>query len=175
MKKIILNFEKKTNNFKALIQEALNMNLLNILVSKETRSELKQVERINTFSKDTELPVKNLIFKNLEHLKSSKKLEANRGIILELTIKADEQKVIELSKINEVDFIIVSAKDWKIIPFENLIAKMLLQMLSIGAEMKNNQRKIRQGEGIRLAQMKHIYSGRKKGARTSLENYQVNT
>jgi DNA invertase Pin-like site-specific DNA recombinase len=52
---------------------------------------------------------------------------------------------------------------------ENPIAKMLLQMLSIGAEMENNQRKIRQGEGIRLAQMKHIYSGRRKGARTSPE------
>ncbi|MBY9010985.1 MAG: 3-dehydroquinate synthase II [Candidatus Lokiarchaeota archaeon] len=137
MKKIILNFEKKTNNFKALIQEALNMNLLNILVSKETRSELKQVERINTFSKDTELPVKNLIFKNLEHLKSSKKLEANRGIILELTIKADEQKVIELSKINEVDFIIVSAKDWKIIPFENLIAKMHTNDTELIASVEN--------------------------------------
>jgi len=34
---------------------------------------------------------------------------------------------------------------------ENPIAKMLLQMLSIGAEMENNQRKIRQHEGIQLA------------------------
>ena len=34
---------------------------------------------------------------------------------------------------------------------ENPIAKMLLQMLSIGAEMENNQRKIRQFEGIKLA------------------------
>ena len=36
---------------------------------------------------------------------------------------------------------------------ENPIAKMLLQMLSIGAEMENNQRKIRQIEGIKLAQL----------------------
>ena len=50
---------------------------------------------------------------------------------------------------------------------ENPIAKMLLQMLSIGAEMENNQRKIRQREGIKLAQMKNIYAGRKKGAKTS--------
>ena len=50
---------------------------------------------------------------------------------------------------------------------ENPIAKMLLQMLSIGAEMENNQRKIRQYEGIKLAQMKNIYAGRKKGAKTS--------
>lgn len=50
---------------------------------------------------------------------------------------------------------------------ENPIAKMLLQMFSIGAEMENNQRKIRQREGIKLAQMKNIYTGRKKGAKTS--------
>ena len=48
---------------------------------------------------------------------------------------------------------------------ENPIAKMLLQMLSIGAEMENNQRKIRQIEGIKLAQMKNIYTGRKKGCK----------
>jgi DNA invertase Pin-like site-specific DNA recombinase len=50
---------------------------------------------------------------------------------------------------------------------ENPIGKMLLQMLSIGAEMENNQRKIRQMEGIKLAQMKNIYTGRKIGAKTS--------
>ena len=44
---------------------------------------------------------------------------------------------------------------------------MLLQMLSIGAEMENNQRKIRQREGIKLAQMKNIYTGRQKGAKSS--------
>jgi DNA invertase Pin-like site-specific DNA recombinase len=58
---------------------------------------------------------------------------------------------------------------------ENPIAKMLLQMLSIGAEMETNQRKIRQIEGIKLAQLKHVYSGRRRGAKTApasiLEKY----
>lgn len=137
MKKIILNFEKKTDNFKALIQEALNMNLLNILLSKETYQELKHIERINAFTRDTELPVKNLLFKNLEHLKNSKKSDVKRGILLELTIKADEQKVIKLSKLNEIDFIIVSAKDWKIIPFENLIATMHTNDTELIASVEN--------------------------------------
>lgn len=52
---------------------------------------------------------------------------------------------------------------------ENPVAKMLLQMLSIGAEMENNQRKIRQGEGIKLAQMKGRYNGRKRGAKADPE------
>jgi DNA invertase Pin-like site-specific DNA recombinase len=50
---------------------------------------------------------------------------------------------------------------------ENPIAKMLLQMLSIGAEMETNQRKIRQIEGIKLAQLKHVYSGRRRGAKSA--------
>jgi DNA invertase Pin-like site-specific DNA recombinase len=50
---------------------------------------------------------------------------------------------------------------------ENPIAKMLLQMLSIGDEMENNQRKIRQVEGIKLAQLKGVYKGRTRGARTT--------
>ncbi|NVM46083.1 MAG: 3-dehydroquinate synthase II [Candidatus Lokiarchaeota archaeon] len=137
MKKIILNFEKKTDNFKALVQEALNMNLLNFLLSKDTYSELKQVERINIFTKDTELPVKNLIFKNLEHLEVSKNLGANKGILLEIKVKSDEQKAIEISKKNEVDFIIVSAKDWKIIPFENLIANMHTNDTELIASVEN--------------------------------------
>ncbi|GAH19649.1 unnamed protein product [marine sediment metagenome] len=51
MKKIILNFEKKTDNFKDLVQEAFNMNFLNFLLSEETYSELEKIERINTFTK----------------------------------------------------------------------------------------------------------------------------
>ena len=50
---------------------------------------------------------------------------------------------------------------------ENPVAKMLLQMLSIGAEMENNQRKIRQSEGIQLAKIKGIFKDRINGARTS--------
>ena len=52
---------------------------------------------------------------------------------------------------------------------ENPIAKMLLQMFSIGAEMENNQRKIRQIEGIQLAKLKGVYNGRVKGSRTSVK------
>lgn len=59
---------------------------------------------------------------------------------------------------------------------ENPVAKMLLQMLSIGAEMENSQRKIRQHEGIQLTKIKGIYKGRINGARTSpssmLDKYQ---
>ncbi len=124
MKKIILNFEKKTDNFKDLVQEAFNMNFLNFLLSEETYSELEEIERINTFTKNIEIPAKNLIFDNLEQLKKEKRLGVNCGFFMELKLKNDERAVIDLSKTKEVNFIIVSAKDWKVIPFENLIAAM---------------------------------------------------
>ncbi len=124
MKKIILNFEKKTDNFKDLVQEAFNMNFLNFLLSEETYSELEKIERINTFTKNIEIPANNLIFSNKEELKKEKRLGVNCGFFIELKLKNDEKAVIDLSKTNEVDFIIVSAKDWKVIPFENLIAAM---------------------------------------------------
>jgi len=52
MKKIILDFEKKADNFKALVQEALNMNFLDFLVSNDSYLEFKNIERITTYSKD---------------------------------------------------------------------------------------------------------------------------
>ena len=50
---------------------------------------------------------------------------------------------------------------------ENPVAKMLLQMLSIGAEMEINMRKIRQFEGIQLAKLKGVYTGRVNGSKSN--------
>lgn len=52
---------------------------------------------------------------------------------------------------------------------ENGIFTMLLQMLSIGAEMENNMRKERQRQGIELAKAKGAYKGRIKGSKQSAE------
>ena len=49
---------------------------------------------------------------------------------------------------------------------ENPVAKMLLQILSIGAEMENNQRKIRQYDGIQPSKLKGVYKRQMAGART---------
>ena len=50
---------------------------------------------------------------------------------------------------------------------ENPVVKMLLQILSIGAEMENSQRKIRQREGIQLAKLKGVYTGRVNGTKSN--------
>lgn len=128
MKKIILNFEKKLGNFNELVQEAFNKDILNFLVSKDTYSELIEVERINLYTKDMSIPANSYISESEAKLKetlSDKKFSKEGiGFYKELKTKDDEQAIVKLSKGNQVDFIIVSARDWKIIPFENLIAEM---------------------------------------------------
>ncbi len=128
MKKLILNFEIKSNDFKELVQEALNKNILNFLVSKETFSEFENIERINMYSKDVQIPSKFLIYEHTENLKEKLDPEnisrENIGFYMTLKSKEDERKIVEYSKTGSFDFIVVSAKDWKIIPFENLIAEM---------------------------------------------------
>jgi 3-dehydroquinate synthase II len=128
MKKIILDFETRTEVFKELVQEAFNRNFWNFLIAKETVQDFEKIERINLYSKNPNLATNYLIFDNkdilLENLVNRNYVNKSLGFFTELKTKEDEQEIIELSKSRYVDFIIVSAKDWKIIPFENLIAGM---------------------------------------------------
>ena len=128
MKKIILRFESKQSNFKELVQEAFNKDILDYLVSKNTFSDFKDIERVNLFSKDPNTSVEYIIADNFEKLRElvdkNKFSRRNIGFYKELKSKDDEKAIIELSRSKQVDFIIVSAKDWKIIPFENIIAEM---------------------------------------------------
>ncbi|MBY9006311.1 MAG: 3-dehydroquinate synthase II [Candidatus Lokiarchaeota archaeon] len=127
MKRIILNIENKEEDFKEFVQEAFNRDILNFLVSKDTFSEFKNIERVKTFSKDTDLECDYVIYEDkytLEKILAEDTNKKNIGYFKELKSKDDELEIKELSNNPKIDFIIVSAKDWKIIPFENLIADM---------------------------------------------------
>jgi len=128
MKKIILDFESKSDNFKELVQEAFNKNILNFLVSQKTIKEFEKIERVMLYSKDPNIASKYLVYedKNLleENSANVKFISRNSGFFIKLKSKEDERKIIDLSKTGYLDFIIVSAKDWRIIPFENLISEM---------------------------------------------------
>lgn len=140
MKKLILNFESKSSDFKELVQEAFNKDILNFLVSKDTYLEFKNIERVNLFSKNLEINPKFSIYDDKEKLKlrlDESDIIENVGYYKELKSKADELEIIELSKTGKVDFIIVSAKDWKIIPFENLIAEMHLHDTDLIASVED--------------------------------------
>ncbi|MFH1295794.1 MAG: recombinase family protein [Bacteroidota bacterium] len=52
---------------------------------------------------------------------------------------------------------------------ENPMVMLLLQVMSIGAEMENNHRKIQQAQGIALAKLQQKCNGRKAGSRGNRE------
>ncbi|MGV9173744.1 MAG: 3-dehydroquinate synthase II [Promethearchaeia archaeon] len=126
MKKLILNFEKKPPEFKGLVQEAFNKDILHFLVSKDTIDEFKDIERINIYTKDNSLDSDALIIDDKKILEKEIQKDAKKTIVYfkSLTSKGDEIDIIETATRYPIDMVIVSAKDWKVIPFENLIAKM---------------------------------------------------
>ncbi|MEJ2279655.1 MAG: 3-dehydroquinate synthase II, partial [Candidatus Lokiarchaeota archaeon] len=125
MKRIIIDFEEKPEKFKEIIQESLNLDFLNFLVSKNTFKDLRVNKRLNFYSKDQNLKIKNFIYKDYDDLSKSslqKDRNYNYGIYFTLKSKDDEEKIIEITKHSIVDFVIIKTTDWKIIPFENLIS-----------------------------------------------------
>lgn len=55
--------------------------------------------------------------------------------------------------------------------YENPISKMMISILGIVGEMEKTQIKERQREGIRIAKMKGVYLGRKKGSAEDLLSF----
>ena len=141
MKKIILNFEQKGDDFEELVQEAFNMNFLNFMVSRETISEFEKIERVQTYSTNLELTPSFKVYTSKDNIMNSVvkdgQIHKNIGFYKELANKEDEREVIELSKTGKVDLVIVSAKDWKVIPFENLIADMHTHETDLIAEVES--------------------------------------
>lgn len=139
MKKVILDFESRPNNFKELVQEAFNKNFLNFLVSQETFKEFEKIERVVLYSRDPKIPSKYLVYddkKKFEDKLANERFAAkNSGFFIELKSKEEEREIVELSKTGFLDFMIVSAKDWKIIPFENLIAELHSNDIDLIAEV----------------------------------------
>ena len=54
---------------------------------------------------------------------------------------------------------------------ENPISKMIISILGVVGEMERNQIKERQMEGIRIAKLKGVYIGRKKGTREDIVSF----
>lgn len=137
MKKIILNFGEKSDIYSELIQEAFNMNFLDFLVSRDTFSEFENIDRITTYSRDLGINAHNFIVNDA----SEKPLEIDKGVKIglytELKSKQDEDYIIGESKKGNLNFIVVKAQDWKIIPFENLIAEMHQNDIELIASVEN--------------------------------------
>ncbi len=140
MKKIILNFETKSKNFNELVQAAFNSNIVNFLVSEDSNPAFKNIERVNIYSRSSEVKPKYLVLDSKERLTQQTadlNRSSNLGFYMELKSKEDETKIKQLFKAGQLDFIIVAAKDWKVIPFENLIAETHTHDTELIAEVQS--------------------------------------
>lgn len=128
MKKIILNFKKLSKNYKELVQEAFNKDFLDFMVSKESYLEFKDIERLKIYSMDSEIHPDYLVYNDINKLKNlsikREKPANNIGFFMEIKSKVDEENIIEVAKSGKVDSVIVATNNWKIIPFENIIAQI---------------------------------------------------
>jgi 3-dehydroquinate synthase II len=65
----------------------------------------------------------SVVCKDLNAIKKVKKYGKLVGFYIKVTSKKDEDTIVQASN-NGADFVIVDAKNWKIIPLENIIAKL---------------------------------------------------
>lgn len=125
-------------------------------------------EKVSGTVKSTERKEFNKILEYLEQ----KKIK----LVLISEISRIGRKVVDV--LNVIDKfhekgIAIYVQQFNMVSFENGkvngMVMLLLQMLSIGAEMENNLRKSRQSEGIALAKLQNKYSGRTVGSRGDKE------
>jgi len=141
MKKVILDFRVSPDNMNELVQEAFNVNFFDILVSKKTFNQFNRINRVIKYSTDTQLSTEYHIYENLDEL--YKRLDGKEppiskiGYYMELKDKNDLDKALKLLQSDQIELIIISAKDWKVIPFENLIAENVNQNTELIAHVEN--------------------------------------
>ena len=128
---------EKSDIYNELVQEAFNMNFLDFLVSRDTFMEFKNIERITTYSRDLSINAQNLIVSNASEKPLGIDKDVKIGLYYEMKSKQDEQFIVEEAKNTLFSFIIVKAPDWKIIPFENLIAEMHKNDTELIASVEN--------------------------------------
>jgi len=125
-------------------------------------------EKVSGTVKSTDRKAFNKILEYTEH--------QNIKLVLISEISRIGRKVVDILTVVDTfhkkgiaiyvqQFNMVSMADGK----ENPVVMLLLQMMSVGAEMENNLRKTRQAEGIALAKLKQKYTGRVTGGAANKE------
>jgi len=136
LKKIILNFQKKQNKYEELVQEAFNNNFFDFMISTDTFQDFKGDNRVVIYSDNKSLSPNVLIYSDLKSLEEYNQSDDQKlGYFKKIKEKKDIDELI--SRRNQLDFMIVSAEDWKIIPFENLIAQLQGFKTKLIAEVKD--------------------------------------
>jgi 3-dehydroquinate synthase II len=127
MKNIIINIpegwsEDKSNS---MIQAAFNQGFTNFFATGDPAKKIMPIERCTLYSTDHNLTKKKLVvFADTQGKINLQGLNINEiGIRTQISSKDDEERAIKWAT-EGTAFLICKATDWKIIPFENLIARL---------------------------------------------------
>ena len=141
MKKIILDFREISNNLNELAQEAFNMNFFDIVVSEKTFSLFNAIKQVTKYAFDPELKTEVNIYESHEDLtnllEGSRSQSTKLALSMDITNKRDLDAAIELCNSDKIDIIIIRAKNWKVIPFENIIAETANSETQLIADVKS--------------------------------------
>ncbi|MHA1727301.1 MAG: 3-dehydroquinate synthase II [Promethearchaeota archaeon] len=144
MKKIILKYDRKIpeEKFKGLFQAALNYGVFDIFTDERYIDRIGSMERIHVYSqlhdKKTNFlvlnePSENELIGAIKDAASSNHLV---GCSITVSSKEDEKRIIKLAKTHsDISFIIIKTTDWKVIPFENLIAELSTEDILLYADV----------------------------------------
>jgi 3-dehydroquinate synthase II len=127
MKKIIVKIlsDWSEDKQKSLIQAALNQGFLSFYVDNDLAKKMAMLEKRDVFTPTPEISNTNWIIKiqKTNQIPNSPSSQLNYGYELPISSKEDEVCAITLAR-KGANFLICKATDWKIIPFENLIANL---------------------------------------------------
>lgn len=127
MKKIILDLRDISDEerFNSFVQAGFNMGFTDFMISKNFHAKLQKVERVTIWSFD-DLGVNfNHVLPIEKRAILEQKIQDNisAGLYIEIKDKNSEQIAIQIAE-KGAEFVIAKAGDWKVIPFENLIAAL---------------------------------------------------
>ena len=140
MKKIIVKIlsEWPEDKQKSFIQAALNQGFLSFYVEGEFARKMAVLEKRDVFTTTPEIANTNLILKGKKtEIKSKSANQINLGFELSISSKDDEINAIELAR-KGANFLLCHATDWKIIPFENLIANLSTLETQLYADVESS-------------------------------------
>ncbi len=108
------------NKRKELVTTALESGAQAVLVGKGESEKVRELGKIRVVSSDEDSDI--FISNDIEELKKLKKVKIEKAFYKEIKSKEDEKEVTAAG--GNVDYVVIKAADWKIIPLENIIASL---------------------------------------------------
>ncbi|MEM3586661.1 MAG: 3-dehydroquinate synthase II [Candidatus Jordarchaeaceae archaeon] len=140
MKKVIIRLKGKWEDVKDIAVTSMTCGINTFIADESITPRLRELgsTTIFSFSKESKPDVLITTENSPEEISKVMEREKNIASWIKIKTKKDEQTVLELSK-KGVQYIIVEAEDWKIIPLENLIAELHKSETELYAEAETKE------------------------------------